>query len=258
MRIMIVEDEPASAEYIQAIIARYAGHCALAGIAENGKVALAMLESSPADVVITDIAMPVMDGLALVEALKSRFAHVKTVLVSGYQDFDYARQALRFGVRDYILKPVNARELIDCLTAIEKELEGGARASRPYVAADENTNDRDGDIPSRDPLFSSIEDYISLHIAKRITLSSLCRHCGVSQTTANRLFRRYTGMSFLEYLTKRRIDRARELLEISPHLMIKEVAHNCGFGDPLYFSKVFKTCVGCAPSEYIQRTEDEK
>lgn len=236
MRIMIVDDEPASAEYISEIIKRRAAGSEVCAVAEDGEDALKKIKGALIDVVITDVAMPRMNGLKLVEALRRDYPSVKTIIVSGYQEFEYARTALRFGVTDYLLKPVNVGELVKCLEDMQKELS----ASKAPQTAGEG-------------LFASLENYVTRHLSEQITLSSLCRHCGMSQTTANRVFRRSASMSFLEFLTQKRIARAREIMDANPKIMIKQVAAECGFCDPLYFSKVFKTYAGCAPSEYASR-----
>lgn len=244
---MIVDDEPASAEYVLTILARYAPEHEICAMAGDGVEALSLMEESRPDLVITDVAMPRMNGLELVKAITQRYSEVRAIIVSGYQEFEYARTALRYGVLDYILKPVNARGLINSVNQIAESILAEKASLR-----DRETPDMP-DAPARDALFTSLENYVTKRLPEQITLSSLCRHCGVSQSTANRIFRKHTGMTFLEYLTTRRISLARALIDKDPSLMIKEVASRCGFSDPLYFSKVFKSATGLTPSEYAKR-----
>lgn len=238
MRIMIVEDEPASAEYIAEILKRYMPEAMVCAFAEDGEDALLKMAAAKPDAVITDISMPRMDGLALTAALKARCPHVGVIIVSGYQEFEYARKALRYGVTDYLLKPLSPHELVECLCSMKPDV--------PFQKA------QSAEIPSSSP-FNSLSGYVHDHLAEPLTLSKICHECGVSQTTANRIFRRNTGKSFLEYLTAKRIEKACALLSGQPDMLIKTVAVCCGFCDPLYFSKVFKTAVGCSPSEYAER-----
>ena len=243
MRVMIVEDEPASAEYIAAILARYVPEAEICCTAENGEDALVQMPTARPDVVVTDVAMPRMDGLALTAQLKKRWPQIRVIIVSGYQEFEYARAALRHGVADYLLKPVNPQELACCLRAVSCE-------EKPALSSAQSAENSKAETS-----FTPLESYVAAHLAQPLTLPRLCRECGVSQTTANRIFRKYTGMSFLEYVTARRIEKAQAILRENPETLIKTVALTCGFSDPLYFSKVFKNIAGCAPTEYANRPD---
>ncbi|MBR3992538.1 MAG: response regulator, partial [Anaerotignum sp.] len=93
------------------------------GDAENGKDALEKIEQLEPDVVLTDIRMPYMDGLELAAELRRTHPSVKVVIFSGYDDFEYAKQAIQLNIIEYILKPVNARELTDILGKIKTNLD---------------------------------------------------------------------------------------------------------------------------------------
>ncbi|MCT4544025.1 MAG: response regulator [Vallitalea sp.] len=93
------------------------------GSASNGKEALQLIENNTIDLVITDIRMPVMDGLALCKIIQEKYPRCKTLLLTGYKDFDYAQEAIRAGVSDYILKPVNMRKLDEILQALKEDLD---------------------------------------------------------------------------------------------------------------------------------------
>ena len=129
IRVLLVEDEPASQDYLQSIVRRELPEMELAGVCENGEEALALMRKSRVDIVVTDIKMPVMDGLQLAEAVRGAFPLVPVVIVSGYERFEYAKTALRFGVSDYLLKPVKPSEMRDCLRrlALRQEFSRGAR-----------------------------------------------------------------------------------------------------------------------------------
>jgi two-component system, response regulator YesN len=91
--------------------------------AANGKDALDILNESEIDIVITDVRMPIMDGIEFVKQCQLKYPHVKMIVLSGYSDFDYAKSALQAGVRDYLLKPVAPDELLDALSRIRGEIE---------------------------------------------------------------------------------------------------------------------------------------
>lgn len=122
-RIMLVDDEE---EVRQAIIQKIdwqrLGYV-VAGDAENGEDALEKMEQLEPDVVMTDIRMPYMDGLSLAGRLHLKYPSVKVLIFSGYDDFEYAQQAIKFNVKEYILKPVNVEELTEILSRVHNSLD---------------------------------------------------------------------------------------------------------------------------------------
>ena len=91
--------------------------------ASNGKEALEILQTKDIDIVITDMRMPIMDGVELAKRCHQEFPHIKIIVLSGYSDFDYVRNSLQQGVKDYLLKPVAPDELVEALRKIRKEVE---------------------------------------------------------------------------------------------------------------------------------------
>lgn len=174
-RVLIVEDEPAASRYLRSLIELTRPLFTVDGIAGNGREALERIRASRPDLVVTDVRMPVMDGIAFVEELKREFPSLPAVIVSGYQEFEYARRALNTGVVDYLLKPVDPARLGEVLDRLgaslsEREREGRAEALRLLVAgccvtegpvaADElfwMAVAREGGLPSRFSLASAAE-----------------------------------------------------------------------------------------------------
>lgn len=95
----------------------------LVGDFDNGRDAYEALESLQPDAVITDICMPFMDGLQLTELIAANYRDVKVIIVTGYEDFDYAKQAIKLKVKDYLLKPINAAEFTEFLHKLRQELD---------------------------------------------------------------------------------------------------------------------------------------
>lgn len=89
-------------------------------------------------------------------------------------------------------------------------------------------------------------------MAKPLTLQQICKHFGVSQPYVSKFFRKYEGTSFGNYLTKIRIQKAKELLRYNKDILIKDVAYMVGYSDQFYFSRIFRSMEGVSPSEYIQ------
>jgi two-component system, response regulator YesN len=122
-KVVVVEDEPLILRSIKNSIIKAHSGFYIDGEASNGEDAIDIIEKSQPDVVFTDIRMPILDGLSLVEELRKRMIQAKIIILSGYQEFDYAKRALKYGVNDYILKPIDQDYLKDLLEKIYTELE---------------------------------------------------------------------------------------------------------------------------------------
>lgn len=122
-RIMLVDDEEEVRKaMIRSMDWEQLGFT-VAGDAENGEEALEKLEQLEPDVVMTDIRMPYMDGLTLIARIRERYPFIKILIFSGYDDFEYAKQAIKFRVTEYILKPVNGEELAEILKRVKMSLD---------------------------------------------------------------------------------------------------------------------------------------
>jgi len=121
-KVLLVDDEVLTREAIRQNIPWEEAGFLLIGVAENGKEALDMIEEEQPDVVLTDICMPVMDGIALTACIYERYPRIKVIIISGYDDFEYAKQAIRYEVSNYILKPITAYELIEELKKVKDKI----------------------------------------------------------------------------------------------------------------------------------------
>ncbi len=167
-KVLIVEDEPAAARYLRSMIELKRPGFSVVGVAANGRIALEEIRRVSPDLVITDVKMPVMDGIEFVTELKKCYPALPAVIVSGYQEFEYARRALATGVVDYLLKPVDPIQLVEVLDRLgsllssregERRVEalvglikGEAGGAEGPVSPDERFHvavDRVGGLPSR-------------------------------------------------------------------------------------------------------------
>jgi two-component system response regulator YesN len=121
-KVIIVDDEPSVKRSLKTIIEKETSSFEVIAFAENGQEALDLICDSMPDVVITDIRMPLMDGLRLAEEIRNRGIQTEVIVISGYSDFSYAKQALRHGVTDYLLKPLDVDEVLRVLVCTEKKL----------------------------------------------------------------------------------------------------------------------------------------
>ncbi len=126
IRILLVDDETKIRSIIASQINRTADYCVTAQ-ASDGLEALQRIEEHMPDIVVTDIAMPNYDGLFLAKTIQDQWPLLKVVIISGYDNFEYARKAMRYGVRDYILKPFMIEDLIAVFTRLKEEIDSLSR-----------------------------------------------------------------------------------------------------------------------------------
>lgn len=133
LRVFLVEDESIIRETLRDTVPWGQYGYTFAGEAGDGEMALPLIRQVKPDVLITDIRMPFMDGLALSELVRREYPEMKIIIISGYDDFEYARQAISIGVDQYLLKPITKKALLDVLEELKEKIEG-ERANRSYLA----------------------------------------------------------------------------------------------------------------------------
>ncbi|MBW4083998.1 response regulator [Paenibacillus sp. S150] len=133
-KLLLVDDERLILEGISQVVDWEQAGTELAGTARNGIEALDKIELLSPDIVITDISMPGLDGLGLVEQCSERYPAIKFVMLTGYKDFDYACSAMQHGVKHYLLKPCNEQQIQEALTELVQELD--ERISREQFATE--------------------------------------------------------------------------------------------------------------------------
>ena len=115
IRVLIVEDEPALARGLSLLITKNYTDFEVLGICKNGRDGLHNILKLEPELVFTDITMPVMNGLDMIEEVQKAHFHTRFVILTGYADFEYARKAIHLGVSDYLLKPIVPKTLEDIL-----------------------------------------------------------------------------------------------------------------------------------------------
>ncbi|MGN0411949.1 MAG: response regulator, partial [Lachnospiraceae bacterium] len=122
-KVLFVDDEILTRQSISRNTPWEEAGFTLVGAAENGKQAIEMVEEKLPDLVLTDICMPIMDGIGLASYIHEKHPEIKVVILSGYDDFDYAKSALKYEVIDYILKPITSFELKEELEKIREKMD---------------------------------------------------------------------------------------------------------------------------------------
>lgn len=139
-RTLIVDDEPLMRTYLANNTAAICPYFAVTGVACDGREAMELLQKQNFDLVITDIRMPEMDGIGLAKYISEAFPHIKIIILSGYNEFEYARSALKYHVTDYLLKPLNDNALADVLMNVKEQLAADSRHNASLTVFPENIN----------------------------------------------------------------------------------------------------------------------
>lgn len=214
----------------------------LAGEASNGEDAIALIRENCPDLVITDIKMPQRDGLEVAAYLYKNHPGVKTVILSGYDDFNYAQAAIRYEVKDYLLKPVTVQALSKALQKILITMGEESQEREAY-----RTNNR---MLSQESICELLEKYLTENFQKDISSQDLAEKFGFTPEYLGKIFKKHTGETPSKYVTRLRINEAKRLLIGNPEMEIQMVGELVGYKDGFYFSRVFKSYVGTQPSEF--------
>jgi two-component system response regulator YesN len=237
--VLVVEDEPLIRVNIVRKLRDGCPEFEVVMEAADGREALEAIAELAPDVLITDIRMPELDGLQLAREAYYNHPEMMVVIVSGYDDFAYAKSALQFGVKDYLLKPVNAEELHAAMARLLVQLDREYRAGAAPRAQEE--------------LVTLVQEYLRAHFGEEVSLAALAERFHVNLPYLTRLFKRTIGVAPVRYLRDLRIAHARKLLQERPDLEIKEIGPMAGYPDPGYFSRIFRLSVGIGPQEYRER-----
>lgn len=248
--IVIAEDETLLLKYIKNELEHLPLPLRVVGTAQTGRQAYELIERFSPDILITDIRMPLMSGIELLEKTHENFPYIKTVIISGYADFQYAQKAITLHVADYLLKPVNADKLKICINGVIRSIES-------------NTNDLLRKNPQKDAVMTGrksaekLREYFITHLNEKINYNALARSMNYSPNHLAKVFEQCFTISPMKYLSNLRIEKAKKLLCTSPTLTIREISVLIGYEDQNYFSKAFKKSTQYSPLEYRQKCKEE-
>ncbi|WP_261303282.1 response regulator transcription factor [Paenibacillus andongensis] len=339
-RILIVDDEPMIRKGLQKLVEQSELPIESLRTAENGVVALQRIGEERPDFLFTDIRMPKMDGLELCARVAEMDADIQVVVISGYGDFEYAQKCVSYGVKEYLLKPVNIKgfqhvleklirnqskvssESFIAVTKLEQwagrmeqavwmlqqaelncvvdEIQVELKANKLklnrvsdilqeiHTLLHQRLNVRDvyfmqGEldltgavseeeawlrfttaisgyldelrIKRKGKLKDPVEEakhYIETHLAEEVSLEEVADFIGLNPSYFSQLFKQSTAETFVQYRTRRRMEKAKKLLQ-QPQWRITDISGEVGYADHPHFTKTFKKYEGCLPSEYRQQ-----
>lgn len=212
----------------------------IAGEAENGQQALSFLSEHPVDVILCDIKMPIMSGLELARKLYEANDKTKIIFLSGHKDFEFVKEALVYGARDYIVKPTKYKELAAVFSKIKEELDRAVKSELPPQPVK--------NVGESDALIGKIKQYVEEHLPT-VCLKDVASAIHMNPFYISSYFKKKTGFLFSEFVNASRMKKAAEYLTDAQYKTY-EISELVGYGNPKNFSKTFKAFYGKNPREY--------
>lgn len=244
MRILIAEDEQRARRGLKELLCAISDQYNVVAEASDGKKALELIQIMKPDLVFTDIRMPCMDGIALIKAATAAEIHAKYVIISAYEEFETARQAISLGVREYLVKPVIYDEVKELMERMSREKGKGISGEVSVKLTEKYANVH--------PLIKKTLKFIENGYASKISQKELADNFGISQEYFSYLFNKEMGVTFSKFLRDYRIEAAKALL-LSGEIAKEEIPYSVGFSDPKYFNKVFRKELGMNITEYLRK-----
>ncbi len=259
LKILIAEDEDIIRKGLMFTIDWLSMDCIVVAEAVNGEEGLQKIKECQPDIVLTDIKMPKMDGIEMVrEGLK--YANFKTVIMTSYAEFEYAKKAIELKAFDYLLKPIDENKIIEVIQLIHEQLDSN-REAMFAIESVKNSGSKldlnyfiDFDNTENQYVAKTIE-IMKEQYADKIGIESISEQLGVSPSYLSRKFKEKTEHSFLDLLNAYRVQQAIRLLN-SGNYRVYEISDLTGFSDYKHFCTVFKKYTSMSPTGFVKKRND--
>lgn len=248
-RVLLVDDEQIERMALGKKIDRYYGDKVNIYHAVNGREAVDMCSEHKNDIIIMDISMPEMNGVMAAKYIRQIDDKCSIIFLTAYDDFEYARNAIKIRALDYLLKPCDINDLLAVMDmAIQKldrecDFKGNTKENKPERKR-ENVKNFD-----EQTTIKYLREYVENNYTFDISMQEVAEDMGYSDAYFSKLFKQYFNQNFTAYLTEYRIKKAKELLTDTNN-SIKDISRMVGYEDSNYFAKIFKRIVGEIPSKF--------
>lgn len=253
-KLLIADDARISREGLKKIIPWQDLGIEITGLAKDGIEAFEMIRHHVPDIVISDIRMPGMNGIELLERVRAIHPHIIFILLSAYGEFEYAQPAMELGVKYYLLKPCSEEKLTKVLKDVTKEL-----MDRQPDAAPADSSAVPGNA-SGAALIKQVLYYVDHHFQdSNLNLKYIASNITYTNSDyLGRLFKAHVGKKFSDYLLEKRMEHAKSLIKTNSELKVYELCSLCGYDrNTEYFSQIFKKYTGLSPLDYKKKREEK-
>lgn len=262
-KIIIVDDEYLIRNLIRNCIDWDELEVEIIGEASNAHECLMLIEKDRPDIILTDINMPLTNGLDMTQHIIEKYPGIKVIVITGYDKFEYAKRSVKLGISDFILKPIDDDELKEAILKLKDKIQ----KEKAEINEVKNIKEAIGDLTEIMELEEENNDkYISINQIKKyiiknisnpdLSLKSVAQHFYLNSSYLSRFFKEKTNENFGEYIIKTKMEIALKMLE-NPNIKAYEISKKIGFEDPNYFSNWFKKYKGQSIKEY-KRTMGNK
>lgn len=244
-RLIVVDDEASEREGLRYLVSLFNLPFVVTE-APNGKDALSKFDLARFDCLITDIKMPVMDGLMLCEEIRAKSPDTVKIIYSAYSDFKFTQKAIQIKVDDYILKPVVPDEFLRVMRGVAARLSKAENSQREEDASADRDSGQESaplNIGSQKHVIRQITDYIDNNIQNNIGLHDIASQVYLSPGYLSTLFKRETKKNIVQYIAIRRMEKAKNLI-MNSNISIKKVGQAVGYQNTSYFCLLFRKCYG--------------
>lgn len=258
LKVLVVEDEQLMRRGLICVVDWEKFGCSVVGEASNGEKGVELIRRMRPDVVITDINMPVLSGLEMLSETIDEIGY-EAIIISGYENFAYAKAAIKLGVAEYLLKPLKAEEVETAMKKVVARVEQKKKAKRLEFG---QIQDRrrildveavEAAMPEDASYARAMVNFIKENHREKISVTDLSRKLMINTAPLHKKFKDATNYTFHEFLNRYRIQRA-VLLLLTTERKAYEIAAETGFADYKYFTQVFKKYVGYSPMEFVAKT----
>lgn len=248
VKILIVDDERLILMGLKSVIGKIEEVECAVETAQSAKEALLILEEHPVDIIITDVEMPGLSGLELIEKVKHKGWCSHFIILSGYDKFEYARTAIRLEAADYLLKPVDKEELRRDICRIAKEMESekGTTSDLMYSFEQYFPHIITEEIP---PALQRSVQFIKEHYQDTVSLTMLSEYTGKTEGYLSSLFKKEWNTTFLEIVNEVRLREAIYMLLYEPAVSVLDIAGKVGYKTERQLYRLIKGKLGITPQQ---------
>ena len=248
-KIVIAEDEELQLNSLVKKVEKFCPGFTVVGTAQTGSQAYKLICEKAPDILISDIRMPVMTGIELMEKARIMFPELQFIIISGFSEFEYARSAIRLQVSDYLLKPVETEDLQKALNKIRLKLQ--ERAQEESAAFNGDSENK-----TAEQVAFAVIEYLQHHYNEEVNLNQIASALHYSPSYLTKIFVQQYDTTPSKYMISLRMQKAQQLLAHNPELSVRQIGETVGYPEQGYFSRIFKKYVGVSPLEYRSGTPE--
>ncbi len=250
--IMIVDDEQLIRRGIISLVDFSSLHIDTIYEAKNGEEAVNLYKKHNTDFILMDINMPLKDGLTTAREIKRLNKNAMIAIITGYDYFQYAQTAIKIGIEDYILKPVDKHDILNVVNKmLAKKIDSNVSKELKKMKTNSSFNNNNSDIKV------AIGDFIESNIyEKSLSLAQVAEHIGFNKSYLSGVVKQIYGMTFQNYVNQRRMEQAKILL-LTTDMKNYQISDAIGYEDVNYFSTKFKRIFKLTPKQYRQQVMNQ-